>query len=185
MNSPARPFLLNAAARIDTRDAAIATAILWCAALVFYVVRVLRLPTDTSVFDLGETFLLAVACLGFQLSALRVGLDHLARIWHGTIEPAARTSSPARWRVFGRIGAASWVASLGIGLPAATGAWHPDSTDLVFALVIVLIPAVQCTGAAVIGPILTRAIQTRESAYAGRLVLLQIAHGRERSHEGA
>ncbi len=188
LNSPARKSLLiHTVGSIDTHTAATATSVLWCAALGLYAVRLFPhlVPSpSTSVFDVGETFLLAVACLGFQLSAFRVGLDHLARIWRASLDPVARTArNPVRWRVFGWIGAGSCLGALAIGVPAATSVWHPDSTDLIFALVIALIPAVQCTGAAVVGPILTHAIEERETARAAHNAILEVHRAAVSEHQ--
>lgn len=190
MNHPIRPSLLvDTISRLDARTVALATAVLWCAALGYYTTRLTHgTHGRTAAFDLVEILLIAAACLGFQLAALRVGIDQLAHIWHATIDPTSEPTptNPTRWRVFGRIGAASWLATLILGVPAAAGAWHlgTDSTDLIFALVIVLVPAVQCSGAAIIGPILTHVIRERETAQLARRALLEIrlAAPRERSH---
>jgi hypothetical protein len=171
LNVP-QSLLTRTVEHVDTKTAAITTTVLWCIALAWYAYHTfLHTPhANVTVYDFGETMVLALACLAFQLSALRVGLDDLAHIWHATVDPTKQTEpDPARWRVFGWIGAASWVAALGIGLPILISVWHPDSTNLIFALVIVLIPAVQCTGAAVVGPLLTHAIQERETALEARL----------------
>lgn len=165
-------LLARTVALVDTETAAIATTILWFIALGWYAYHAFpHTPhANVALFDFGETMLLAFACVSFQLAALRVGLDDLAHIWHATVDPTGQTKpNPARWRVFGWIGAVSWVAAIGIGLPVLISVWHPDSTNLIFALVIVLIPAVQCTGAAVVGPLLTHAIRERETALEARL----------------
>lgn len=171
LNVP-QSLLTRTVALVDTETAAIATTILWSIALGWYAYHAIpHTPhANVALFDFGETMVLALACLSFQLAALRVGLDDLAHIWHATVDPTEQSkSNPARWRVFGWIGAVSWVAALGIGLPVLISVWHPDSTNLIFALVIVLIPAVQCTGAAVVGPLLTHAIRERETALEARL----------------
>lgn len=167
-----KPLVTRAIANIDTRAATIATGILWSGALGWYIYRAFpRLPhADVSTYDFGETLLLALACLSFQLSALRVGMDQLNQVWTAAVGAATPARpDPLRWRVFGWIGATSWTAALALGVPLVTNAWNPDSTSLIFALVIILIPAVQCTGAAVVGPILTHTIQERETALEARL----------------
>jgi len=171
LNVP-QSLLTRIATQVDTETAAIATTVLWSIALGWYAYHAFpHTPhANVGVFDFGETVLLALACVAFQLSALRVGLDDLAHIWHATVDTTDQAKpNPARWRVFGWIGAASWIAAFGIGLPVLISVWHPDSTNLIFALVIVLIPAVQCTGAAIIGPLLTHAIHERETAFEARL----------------
>lgn len=181
--SNARPHLLTIVDKVDARTAATATVILWCAALYLYASELLpQLPdAPLATFDVTEVMLLALACLGFQLSTLRIGLDDIAHIWQATIDPT-HSANPARWRTFGWIGATCWLLALAVGIPAAMHLWLTNSTMLIFALVIILIPAVQCTGAAVIGPILTHAIEERETAQAARRVILEVAlSARERS----
>lgn len=180
-----QPLVIRALAHIGTGTATAATAAFWCAALGWYCYRIIpRVPhTAVSVFDFGETVLLAVACLAFQLAALRIGIEDITRIWNATVAPSPRPVRPARWRILGWIGALSWTAALGVGVPILTGLWHPDSTSLIFALVIILIPAVQCTGAAIVGPILTNVIQERESALEARLRIRAVAESAGHRHQ--
>lgn len=182
--------LITTIGKLDTHSTTAATAILWCASLTLYASRLLpQLPNaPLPAFDVSEALLLALACVAFQLSTLRIGLEHLTHIWHGTIDPAGhQRANPTRWKVFGWIGTLSWLAALAIGAVAAAGAWpNIDSTDLIFALAIVLAPAVQCTSAAVIGPILTNAIEERETALAAHDTIQAVrAATRERSHREA
>jgi hypothetical protein len=185
VNNPSR-LLKHAVEQINTRAVATATLVLWTAALTLYAWQLLpHLPRPgLADFDFGETMLLALACIAFQLSAFRVGLDHLARIWGASLDPLAPADrNPTRWRTFGWAGAASWLAAIALGATAMAGRWH-DSTDLIFALVIVLIPAVQCTGAAVIGPLLTHAIEERETARMARRAILDEARSARTGRRG-
>jgi hypothetical protein len=156
-------------AKISMATASCATSSLWTIALALYAGHLRGiLHMKIQAFDVWETLALALAAMGFQLAALRVGLDHINHAWNSSLDVEC-APQPLRWRVFGQIGAASWIATIAIGIPVAAGAFpHIESTTLIFGLVILLLPAIQCTGAAVVGPVLTHVIADRDAGQEAR-----------------
>ncbi len=185
-------------ALITPKATLIATAILWPAAVLLFA---LHLDHALSLGLLGIGlwcfWLLALGCVGFWTTFLRVTSPLLAEDWRigvafgdlnhlpvteSTYEALLADDKPpnpfvrgALWPIFTWIGGMCWgIAALLTGA-AASGLIHAPTTDILVALVIIMIPAVQCTAAAVNGPPLTRQWQLRNAAALAHLRMRAMA----------
>jgi hypothetical protein len=179
MDNPAHQQLLTRAIAAGGTDTiAIVTAALWSTTVGLFLIHLTPHHVFRTVqqFDVSECLLLGVGALGFQAATLRLCLDQVADIWPAAIDGSRPHLPLRRWRAFAVVGAASWLAALAIGAPVILGLWHPDTTDLIFALAIVTTPAIQCSGAAVAGRIIIHALHERETASEARLRIDLAAH---------
>jgi hypothetical protein len=151
-------------------------------------------PVGAATMQVAIYWLLALGCTGFLVTFLRVGNELVEVDWHIVYEldltevlrperdrrldhVLARGLGPDRsadfwpagaWRIFLRIGLTFWLVSA-----IATGLLVSGYPVLSFPqrgmlLLILMIPAVQCTAAAIIGPGLTRMLELREAAREAR-----------------
>lgn len=186
------------AARITPRTTLTATAVLWPAALTLFAWHLIGgLPLGALGTDLWCAWLLALGCVGFWTTFLRVTEPLLAEDWRVGVAlgdlnhlPLGEPSldplfAPGRargfvreslWPVFGWIGGICWGLAAAFTGAIATGHLHPHPSDALLALTVIMVPAVQCTAAAINGPPLSRQHAIRKAA--------GLAHQRLREQRG-
>lgn len=162
------------------------TVVTWAGALTLLAVHLAgRLPLGLTGTDLWCCWLLALGCTGFWTTFLRVTSPLIAEDWQvgrligdltrlpaddpGLDEMLARDPEggfvrPSLWPVFGWIGGLFWGAAALYTALAAAGRLQPRPSDMMLTLISIMIPAVQCTAAAVNGPPLTRQRAVRHAA---------------------
>lgn len=165
----------------------IATAIAFPAALILYSVHLAgALPLGNLGLGLWCFWLLALGCVGFTITFLRVSKTMLAEDWrvgvafgdlnHPPVSESTydalladdRPPNPylrgSLWPVFGWIGGLCWGIAAPLTAAAALGVIHSSPTNIFVPLAVLLMLAGLCTGAAVNGPTLTAQYQMRTAA---------------------
>lgn len=179
----------------SARAAAVTTAGLWSIAVLLFTGQAQRdIALGDGAMQVIVYGLLALGSTGFWMAFMRVGeelVDADARIAYeldpdSILKPTrdrtldrllARGLAVDRppdfwptgtWRVFARIGVTFWVIYVAASAGLLAHWWRIDSPQRGVLLVILMIPAVQCTAAAVIGPGITRMLGLREAAREAR-----------------
>lgn len=175
-------------ALITPKVTLIGTAVTWPPALILYALHMTTrlLPLGDLGIGLWCFWLLAIGCVGFWTTFLRVTSPLLAEDWRmgvafgdlnhlpvgeSSIDALLADDKPPNpylranlWPIFTWVGGMCWGIAVLLTFVAAAGGIRPPSSDTLIALVIVMIPAVQCTAAAVNGPPLTRQYALRNAA---------------------
>jgi len=177
------------------RTAAVTTAGLWGIALLIFAGQEQRdIALGDAAMQIIVYWLLALGCTGFWVAFMRVGERLVDADWHIAYElDTAAILSPVRdrnldrilarglaadrprefwpagiWRVLARIGISFWVICAVASVALLARWWRVDAPQRGVLLAILMIPAVQCTAAAVIGPGLTRMVGLRDAAREAR-----------------
>ena len=169
------------------------------AVLLFYGQARGKVAISAGVMQLIVYWLLMLGCTGFWITFLRVGENLVHADWHIAYElnpeviftlrrdrhldrVLARGLAADRapdfwptgtWRLFAWIGATFWMISGAATAALATHWLRLGPPQRGIFLVILLIPAVNCTAASVIGPGLTRLLELRDAAREARRLLCE------------
>lgn len=152
--------------RSDVKILIVVTAAVWLGAVGLYMVRLLgRRPLGSfgsQRLDLLETGMLAASALGWQIVTLTLGARRVGRTWQSAVLDGRSGPDVRSWRTCAWAGIACWSAAGALAAPVACGCW-PQMTGLplVFGLIILLIPAVHCSAAAIVTPRVARRVAER------------------------
>lgn len=126
-------------------------------------------------FDEVEVWLLALACVGYEVASLRADDAMIEHAWHEglrlAIAPEARRrprvrffARPRVWAAMGYVACGAWTAAAIVTYLVVHGTLHPRGSDLLLGMLMLLVPAIQGTVVRLIGPGLFRIRAAYEAA---------------------